>query len=176
MQRDPAKMAYGYAQSKRAARDEEPMSMLEAAIFFGVLSLIIDGIGAVIARVTGIPFLLFACLGGLATTLIIMVTGFVAARYTATINGVWAGVMVAAINSVFGQLIFIAALPEYRELMLSGSQTGDTVGTASAIGMALGVVIGAIGTIIGGAFFGFIGAAFAQLGIFRPKVEYIDEY
>lgn len=176
MQRDPAKMAYGYAQSRRAERDDQPMSMLEAAIFFGVLSLILDGIGAVIVRVTGIPFLLFGCLGGLATILIIMATGFVAARYTATINGVWAGIMVAAINSVFGQLIFIAAIPEYRELAFSGSQTGNAVSTASAIGMALGVVIGALGTIIGGAFFGFIGAAFSRLGVFRPQVEYGDEY
>jgi hypothetical protein len=176
MQRDPAKMAYGYAESRPGESDDQPMSMLEAAIFFGVLSLILDGIGVVIARVAGINFIAVLCLGSFVTTIMIVATGFVAARYTAVINGVWGGIMVAAINSVFSQLILLAGLPEYRELMLRGSQSSGTVATGSAIGMALGVVLGAIGTIISGAFFGFIGAAISQLGIFRPRIEHGDEY
>src|SRR5688572_22587700 len=87
MQHDPAKVAYGYAEPRRAERDDQPMSMLEAAIFFGVLSLILDGIGAVIARVTGISFLVFACLSFFVTIFFIIAAGFVAARYTAVING-----------------------------------------------------------------------------------------
>lgn len=175
MHRDPAKMAYGYAQPKQSSADEQSMSMLEAAIFFGVISLILDGLGAVVARVTGVSFLVLMCLSFPISIFLTIATGFVAARYTAVINGVWAGIMVAAITSVFGQLIFVVALPDYRDLVLNRSQTADVVSTGSAIGMALGIVIGAIGTIIGGAFFGFIGAAFSQLGLFRPRYEYIDE-
>src|SRR5262245_38441271 len=106
MQRDPAKMAYGYVQPTRAEQSDQPMSMLEAAIFFGAFSLILDGIGAVIGRIVGISFLPILCLLGLLHIAFVAAAGFVAARYTTTINGVWAGIMVAAINSVFGQLIF----------------------------------------------------------------------
>jgi hypothetical protein len=176
MQRGPAKSVYGYVESTRAAREEPPMSMLEAAIFFGVLSLILDGIGAVVARVTGIPSLFAMCLSFFVTMFLITVTGFVAARYTAVVNGVWAGIMVAAINSVFSQLIYYAALPEFREVGYGSSQSTGVISTGSAIGMVLGLLIAAIGTIIGGAFFGFIGAAISQLGIFRPQDGSADEY
>ena len=176
MQRGPAKSAYGYVEPTPAKQGDEPMTMLEAAIFFGVLSIILDGVGAVIARVTGIHFLVAICLSFFVTMFLIMITGFVAARYTAVINGVWAGIMVSAINSVFSQLIYYAALPEYREIGFGSSEAG-VISTGSAIGMVLGLIISAIGTMIAGAFFGFIGAAFSQVGIFRPKEDdYADEY
>lgn len=53
----------------------------EPATFFGTLVLILDG-----------------------------VAGFVAARYIAVVNGVWAGIMVASLDTVFGQLMFISIL------------------------------------------------------------------
>jgi hypothetical protein len=177
MQRDPTKMAYGYVQPTGAEQGEQPMSMLEAGIFFAVLSLLIDGISAIIGRATGVGVLFCLCGGLFATLACCAGAGFVGARYTAVVNGVWAGIMVAAINSVFSQLIYIAALPAYREWKFLDSQTSGTVSTGSAIGMVLGVIIGALFTMFGGAFFGFIGAAFSQLGIFRPKdVYYADEY
>jgi lysylphosphatidylglycerol synthetase-like protein (DUF2156 family) len=178
MQRERAKSAYGYVESTRAERAEQPMSMLEAAIFFGVLSLILDGIGAVVARVIGLDYRALVCLLFFVLIPLIMAAGFVGARYTTTINGVWAGVMVAAINSVFSQIIYVAALPEYRAAVTTSAETQQAIpGAILGIVITIYVVVGGIVTILGGAFWGFIGAAIAQLGIFKPKdAYYADEY
>lgn len=173
MQRGPGGGAYGYAMPEPAEQGERPMSMLEAALFFGVLVLILDAIGAVIGRATGLHVPVLVC----ANVFIYAATGFVAARYTATVNGVWAGIMVASLDSVFGQMIYLAILPGYREL-LTTSAAAQRIIPIGIIGVVivLYVIVLAITTVIIGAFWGFLGAAIAQTGPFRPKYRYIDEY
>ena len=103
--------------------------------------------------------------------------GFVGARYTAVVNGVWAGITVAALDSVFGRLIYLAVLPEYRELSLRGARLPEGVGGgALTFAIVFTVIVGAIFTILGGAFWGFIGAALSQSRAFRPQTVYTDEY
>lgn len=173
MQHDPAKPAYGYAQPPAAERGDRPMTMLEAALFFGVLALILDGIGAVIGRATGLNVPVCIC----GNVFLYAAAGFVAARYTATVNGVWAGIMVASLDSVFGQLMFMGILPGYRGMMLSSAESQQLIpGGVLAMVIVLYVIVGAIGTVIIGSFWGFLGAAVSQLGPFRPKVAYYDEY
>ena len=177
MRRESIEVIPGHGDGAQPEGGDRPLSMLEAALFFGVLSLIVDGFGAVVGRVSGIGVSLCLCGTFLVTLAFCAAAGFVAARYTAVVNGVWAGIMVAALDAVFGQLIYFVALPEARELSLLGSQVPDGV-ASGAIGFAIifTVIIGAIVTIIIGAFWGFIGAAISHLGVFRPQTTFVEEY
>ena len=177
MQRQPAKGLPGHADDAHATEGDRPMSMLEAALFFGVLAIIVDGIGAVVGRLSGTAGGLCVCGTFLATLAFCAAAGFVAARYTVVVNGVWAGIMVAALDSVFGQLIYLVALPSYRELSLRGSQLPEGVSSgALTFAIVFTVIVGAIFTILGGAFWGFIGAALSHLRVFRPQAAYAEDY
>ena len=173
MQRDPVGRAYGYRESAAREAGERPMNMLEIALFFGVLVLMLDAIGAVVGRAAGwgIP----VCVCG--NVLFYAAAGFAAARYTTTVNGVWAGIMVAALDTVFGQAIVMAILPEYRALIMSSAESQELIpGGVLAVVMVLYVFGATISTFIVGAFWGLIGAALSHLGPFRPNDEYREAY
>jgi hypothetical protein len=147
------------------------MSMLEAALFFGVLVLIVDAIGSVIGRAVGVQFPVCICLN----VFFYAAAGFVAARYTATINGVWAGIMVAALDSVFGQLIFMAILPNYRASMMASAEAQQAIpiGIVGVV-IVLYVIFTAIAVLLMGAFWGFLGAAMSQVGPWKAKVRWVE--
>lgn len=173
MQRDPARQAYGYPAPASRPTGEQPMSMLEAALFFGVLVLILDAIGAVVGRAVGWNAPLCACVN----VFFYAAAGFVAARYTATVNGIWAGIMVAALDTVFGQAIILAILPEYRAMLMSSAETQQAIpGGVLAVVAVIYVLVATISTFILGSFWGLIGAAIARSGPFRPKEDYLEAY
>jgi hypothetical protein len=173
MQRTPTNAAYPYADPDPQQEGERPMTMLEAALFFGVLVVILDAIGAVIGRATGLNIPVCVC----GNVFLYAAAGFVAARYTATINGVWAGIMAAALDTIFGQLVFMAILPGYREMIMSSAESQQMIPVGVlAIVLVLYVFGATIATVIVGAFWGFLGAAVAQLKPFRPAVHYVEEY
>ena len=177
MQRQPIGANPGHGAGAPPEGGDRPLTMLETALFFGVLALIFDGVGAVIGRASGAGMPLCLCGTFLVTLALCAAAGFVGARYTAVVNGVWAGIMVAALDAVFGQLIYLAVLPGYRELALRGSQLPEGVSSgALTFAIVSTVVIGAVFTILGGAFWGFIGAALSQSRAFRPKTAYAEEY
>jgi hypothetical protein len=173
MGQGPGGGTYGYAMPEPAESRDQPMSMLEAALFFGILVLILDAIGAVIGRATGLN--LPVCICG--NVFLYAAAGFVAARYTAVINGVWAGIMTAALDATFGQLVFMGILPGYREMMTTSAETQQLI-PIGIIGVVIViyVLVAALMTMFVGAFWGFLGAAISQSGPFRPKVYYAEEY
>jgi hypothetical protein len=174
MQRDPAKTAYGYAEPTRAERGEQPMSMLDAALFFGVLAVIFDGIGLAIGRVTGIDAPVLACIN----PLLYVAAGFVGARYAAIANGVWAGIMTATLDTIFGTALIFLILPEYRDMFQQSSSMGSRLPSSFlVVGIIFVFIIMVVWTLLAGSFFGFIGGAISRVGIFRPKDDYYaDEY
>lgn len=149
-----------------AAEDERPMGLLEAIILCGGLVVILDGIGAVIGRLNGLDVPVLACLN----LFFYIGAGFIAARHYTKANGVWAGVAVAAIDAVLGQLLIAAILPTYRDAPAELiAQIPDGFLIAIIIGAVLATMISVL---IGGAICGAIGAALSHAGPFRPRYSY----
>ena len=145
---------------------ERPAGLMEAIILFGGLVVIFDGIGAVIGRLTAVNVPVCACLN----IFLYAGAGFMAARHWTIANGVWAGIGVASIDAVLGQVLIAAILPNYRELITGQiEQVSDGVLIAVLVGALFAMVIGAL---ISGALFGAIGAAISHSGPFRPKYIY----
>ena len=154
--------------SEIVARDAEnesaPMGLLEIVGLFGGLTILLSGSGVVFERLTGISLIGLPCL----MPFFYGAAGFAAARYGTIANGVWAGIMVAAIDTLAQMLL----------VMLNMSGTYDRVRSqiaeqapAGLVGMI--IVFVAIGTLvnvlIGGSLFGALGGAIAQARPFRPR-------
>lgn len=147
---------------------ERPMGLVEAIVLFGGLAIILDGIGAVIGRLVGINVPIFACLN----IFLYIGAGFVAARHSTIPNGIWAGIGAVSLDTVLGQLLLFAILPNYQGAITDQlKEASSSLLVAVTIGAIFGTVIGAL---IIGALFGVIGAAISHAGPFRPK--YIYDY
>ena len=173
MHQGPTRAAYPHANASRREQGEAPMSMLEAALFFGVLAIILDGFGLMIGRFTGADAPVLACLN----PLLYIAAGFVGARYATVANGVWTGIMTATIDMIGGLMLTFLILPQYRDMFQESSTLGSRL-PASFVMVGGGVlfVIIVVSTLISGSFFGVIGAAFSRLKPFRPQETYAEEY
>lgn len=146
------------------AGDAATMGLLEIAALFGGAGILIQGFGVVIERLTGTNLAALACL----TPFLYTGAGFVAGRYGTLANGVWAGIMVAAVNALAGFLLSLLNLPgDYRGL------TGQLAAQVPA--GVIGVIIVAavfsilLNVLLGGSLCGALGGAIAQARPFRPR-------
>jgi hypothetical protein len=147
--------------------DERPSGMLEAIILFGGLAIILQGIGAVIGRLNGIPFAVCACFN----PFLYAAAGFMAARHWTIANGVWAGIAVASLDAVLGQLLSALILPEtYRNAQ--AELVAALPGGALIFIIVIAVFATLIGVLLFGSLFGVIGAAISHSGPFRPRYRY----
>ncbi len=144
--------------------DDEVMGLREAVILFGGLAIIVQGLGAVLARLNGWSVAPTACL----IPFIYAAAGFMGARHASIANGVWAGVAVASLDSTIGVLLAAVINPASYRRFSDGLPPGAP-GGAIVFALAIGLVIGVVFVLISGSLFGVIGAAIAHASPFRPR-------
>lgn len=140
--------------------DYEVMGLREAVILFGGLAIIVQGLGAVLARLNGWSVAPTACL----VPFIYAPAGFMGARHARIANGVWAGVAVASLDSTIGSLLAAVINPASYRRFSEGLPPGAPGGA-----IVFTLVIGIVFVLISGSLFGVIGAAIAHANLFRPR-------
>lgn len=141
-----------------------PMGLLEIAALFGGLSILLYGFGVVIERLSGTDLTALSCL----MPFFYGAAGFAAARYGTIASGTWAGIMVAAVNTL-AQMVLVL-------LNISGTYgriQNQITEQAPAVFVGMIIVFVAIGmainVLIVGSLFGALGGAIAQARPFRPR-------
>ena len=151
------------AMQQRAPEERiaQPLGLLEIGFLYGGLAFLIDGFSLVLTYGLHPFFAGLQCF----LPLIYIAAGFTAARYTAVANGVWAAIMVAALDTICGMglLLFLqrAEMAQAAELMAL------LPSTALALIIPITVVGIVVRVIIGGLIWGGIGGKLAQS--FRPR-------
>lgn len=140
------------------------MGLLEIVALCGGVLILVQGFGLVFGRLSGTNVALLSCL----SPFFYIGAGFLAGRYATIANGVWAGIAVAAIDTVLSMIFAMFSLPsgfEQMQRQLTASVPAGFVGVIiviAVLGMALNVLIG-------GSLCGAIGGAIAQSRPFRPR-------
>lgn len=147
-----------------ADADDEVMGLREAVILFGGLAIILQGIGAVIARMNGWTIAPTACL----LPFLYGAAGFMGARHASIANGVWAAIAVASLDSTIGLLLAAVINPTPYRGFSEGMSAGVPGGVIFVV-LAIGLVIGVISILISGSLFGVIGAAISHASPFQPR-------
>ncbi len=144
--------------------DDEVMGLREAVILFGGLAIIVQGLGAVLARLNGWPIAPTAYL----VPFIYAAAGFMGARHASIANGVWAGIAVASLDSTIGVLLAAVINPASYRRLPEGLPPGAPGGVI-VFALAIGLIIGVVFVLISGSLWGVIGAAISHASPFRPR-------
>lgn len=147
-------------------RSDQPamMGLLEVVSLCGGILVLVQGFGLVLGRLSGTNVALLSCL----SPFFYIGAGFLAGRYTTIANGVWAGIAVAAIDTVVGMIFSLFSLPS-NFAQLQGQLT--TAVPAGLVGVVIVIaVLGmSLNVLITGSLCGAIGGAIAQSRPFGPR-------
>jgi len=140
------------------------VGLLEIVALCGGVLILVQGFGLVFGRLSGTNVALLSCL----SPFFYIGAGFLAGRYATIANGVWAGIAVAAIDTVLSMIFAMFSLPSGFEQMQRQLTTSVPAGFVGVI-IVIAVLGMALNVLIGGSLCGAIGGAIAQSRPFRPR-------
>ncbi|HEY8600676.1 MAG TPA: hypothetical protein VIL85_19725 [Thermomicrobiales bacterium] len=141
-----------------------PMGLLEIVALCGGILILIQGFGLVFGRLSGTNVSLLSCL----SPFFYIGAGLLAGRYATIANGVWAGIAVAAIDTVVGMVFALFSLPSGFEQMQRQLGTAAPAGLVGFI-IVFVVILACLNVLIVGSLCGAIGGVIGRSGPFRPR-------